>query len=150
MGPRRTPVEALYLDTSCIASFVVEGHRGVAKALHRHRSRVASVLSFVELDRVILRTEKQHALPRKTVDALKDAARELEANTDLVPMTDDILERARDRFPEEPVRALDAIHLATLLQCSRMGFSLAILTHDRQLKRNAELLRFRVIDPLQE
>jgi hypothetical protein len=44
-----------------------------------------------------------------------------------------ILERARRRFPQEPLRALDSIHLATALAARAALSDLALLSLDQRV-----------------
>jgi hypothetical protein len=56
----------------------------------------------------------------------------------------DIVDRARHRFPEEPVRALDAIHLASAL-AGRSGVAgLQLLSLDDRIRSAGEQLGFRL------
>lgn len=48
----------------------------------------------------------------------------------LLPLTDRVLHRARERFPQEPVRTLDALHLATAALTSQAYRDLAVLSLD--------------------
>ncbi len=54
-------------------------------------------------------------------------------------------ERAGQAFPKEPVRALDAIHLATALLVGAEQPDLVMLSLDPRVRRNAEALGFRVL-----
>src|SRR5713101_5319098 len=53
----------------------------------------------------------------------------------VVAITSEVLASGRSRFPKEPVRALDTIHLGTLLQ---------VLSLDDRVRDNARLLGFTV------
>jgi len=56
----------------------------------------------------------------------------------VVAITSEVLASGRSRFPKEPVRALDTIHLGTLLQ---------VLSLDDRVRDNARLLGFTVLPP---
>ncbi len=49
---------------------------------------------------------------------------------------DDILERAGKPFPREPVRSLDAIHLASALELLQAFPELKVLSHDAGILAN--------------
>jgi len=53
---------------------------------------------------------------------------------------EDVLARASRPFPAEPVRTLDAIHLATALEFTRAFSSLRVLSSDRKIRDNAVAL----------
>ncbi len=62
------------------------------------------------------------------------------SNWDVHEVTDRVVRRARGRFPVEPVRTLDALHLATaLLFVEHLG-SVAVLSHDERIRANAAQL----------
>ena len=52
-------------------------------------------------------------------------------------VSDDVLERARQRFPIEPIRSLDALHLATASIFRRALGDLAVLSLDERIRANA-------------
>jgi predicted nucleic acid-binding protein len=56
-----------------------------------------------------------------------------------------LVERARRPFPQEPIRTLDAIHLATALAARRAVPHLKVLTLDRRVRRTARAMRFALI-----
>ena len=58
----------------------------------------------------------------------------------------DILDRAAKEFPIEPVRSLDAIHLATSLGFLRIFPDLRILSFDGRVVSNAEALGIPLVE----
>ena len=52
-----------------------------------------------------------------------------------------IVTGAADEFAVEPVRSLDAIHLATALECRKLYPELEMLTLDERIRRNKEALQ---------
>ena len=67
------------------------------------------------------------------------------AHWDIVGLVDEVVERAGRRFPLEPVRSLDAIHLATALDLVEAHPDLHVLTLDVRLAENARALGLPVI-----
>lgn len=60
---------------------------------------------------------------------------------------DEIVERSRRPFPVEPIRTLDAIHLASALVL-RVAFpDLVVLSLDRRLRASAQELGFEILPP---
>ncbi len=57
----------------------------------------------------------------------------------------DVMARARATFPLEPVRTLDAIHLASALAALPALRRLAMLSIDDRIRRNAEALGLTVV-----
>ena len=60
------------------------------------------------------------------------------------PVDDTIWERCGRPFPMEPVRIMDAIHLATIEKLSAVFPRLTVLSTDEQVRRNAAALGFEV------
>ena len=49
----------------------------------------------------------------------------------------EVIERAKEPFPVEPVRSLDAVHLASALVAQRIFPSLTLLSLDQRIRNNA-------------
>ncbi len=64
---------------------------------------------------------------------------------DVLALTPMLLAGARRPFPFEPVRALDAIHLAAAATARREIPDLKVLSLDQRVRRNAEALGFAVV-----
>ena len=67
------------------------------------------------------------------------------ANWTLYSLHSEIVERARLPFPHEPVRSLDALHLAAALVARDIRPQLAFLSLDQRLRENAAALGFEVV-----
>jgi predicted nucleic acid-binding protein len=57
----------------------------------------------------------------------------------------EVTERARRPFPAEPIRTLDAIHLATAVLARSLVPDLTVLSLDERVRRSAEQMGFRVL-----
>jgi len=66
------------------------------------------------------------------------------ARCDLVAVTDDVLARAGRPFPAEPVRTLDAIHLATAEILGEPPPLVTVVTRDARVRENAVALGYAV------
>jgi hypothetical protein len=62
----------------------------------------------------------------------------------LVAVTDPILARVRRPFPVEPIRTLDAVHLATAELLGEPPALIVIVTRDIRVRENAEALGYAV------
>jgi hypothetical protein len=62
-----------------------------------------------------------------------------------MPAGDDVLEAAKRPFPNEPVRTLDAIHLASALLARSAISGLALLSLDLRVRAAAAALGFKVL-----
>ncbi len=65
-------------------------------------------------------------------------------------LSEAVLTRARKPFPVEPLRTLDALHLASALRLQPALPTLQVLTLDQRIRDNAPLLGFRVLPNLDE
>jgi predicted nucleic acid-binding protein len=62
------------------------------------------------------------------------------ARWNLVPIGAEVVGRARRPFPAEPLRALDAIHLASALLTAADVPELTVLSFDRRIRKAAQEL----------
>lgn len=128
--------EALYLDTSVVLRAVLES--GVTPDAERRirgaRVLITSRLSLVEAGWALLRLRQRPGLSEVR---LADAEREIAAiwgRCELWEITPPVCEMALRVAPEKPLRALDAIHLATYLMARRRIGALELLTVDERLR----------------
>lgn len=57
-----------------------------------------------------------------------------------VPVRDEVLARVGHSFPVEPVRSLDAIHLATVEMLGAEPASVTVVTRDARVRENARAM----------
>jgi predicted nucleic acid-binding protein len=105
---------------------------------------MASDLTLVECDRVLIR-----AVTTGEIEEAGAADRRAHLNAaasqwHLWRVSPDIVERARHPFPAEPIRTLDAIHLATALAVRSAVPGVELLTLDDRIRRAAKQLGFQV------
>lgn len=136
----------LYAESSAVLAWLLGEARGreVTAWLHRE-AVVASALTLLECDRVIRR-----AAARGQLTPADAAARRIRLQTDtaewaIEPISGGIVERARAGFPDDAVRSLDAIHLATAIVAREAVGELDVLSVDVRVRANAAALGFRVI-----
>ena len=115
----------IYVDTSA-ALLVLLGQEGAASAqdfLHRLTSRERAASS------VLLQIEMVRALHRERLSLT--IAQELLDGVELMPINDDVVERACAMTEE--LKSLDAIHLATALLLDDPRDPVTVFTHDARL-----------------
>ena len=132
----------LYAESSAILAWLLgESTKGLALRELRGADRVVtSSLTAVECARALARGRALGKLG--TADELA-ALRLLdvaEKSWDVHDLSDSVLSRARSLFPAEPVRTLDALHLATALIFREALGDLAILSFDDRIRLNATAL----------
>ena len=125
---------ALYLDTSVVLRATLEA--GTTPEVE-HRIRQAAVLvtsrlAQVEAARALIRLRVRGEPERR----LADAARQIEslwARSEVWEITPAVCELAGHVAPGKPLRALDALHLATFVLARRRIEGLELLTVDERL-----------------
>ena len=132
----------LYLDTSAVLRAVLE--TGTSPAVEeRIRSAqvlVSSRLSLVESCRAFLRLRALGgASEERLADAERDVAR-IWSRCELWEITRNVCETACAVATTRPLRALDAIHLATFVLARRRLEGLELLTADDRLQDAAAAL----------
>lgn len=136
----------IYAESSAVLAWLlgeVAGSR-VREALRRAELVFASDLVLIECDRVLIR-----AVALGEIDEVAAADRRAYLNAAAVHwhmyrVTLDIVERARRAFPVEPVRTLDAIHLASALAVRSIVPGVELLSLDDRIRRAGEQLGFRL------
>ncbi|MCY3932016.1 MAG: type II toxin-antitoxin system VapC family toxin [Acidobacteria bacterium] len=136
----------LYAESSAVLSWLFREPMGAeASRLLRSASLIfASELTLLECDRALRAAEARGRLDgagARTVRAWLDEAR---ATWNVYRIGAVIMGRARRTFPCEPVRALDALHLATALHVAEFERDLTVLTFDRRIRSNAAALGLEV------
>ena len=124
---------------------MLQGDLGLAEVVAAASTRVASALTFLETDRALTRSLLTKSLPRARLIDAAQALVALRGITRVALVEEQILERARQVFPLEPVRTLDAIHLATALVLREAVGPLTLLSLDRRVRENAAALGFDVL-----
>jgi len=66
------------------------------------------------------------------------------AHWNLLRIDSEVVDRARKPFPAEPLRALDAIHLASALIVAAHVPDLELLSFDQRIRRAARRLGFSI------
>ena len=70
------------------------------------------------------------------------ALRRFERRCYLVAVTDGVLARVRRPFPVEPIRTLDAVHLATAELLGEPPPLITVVTRDARVRENAQALGY--------
>ncbi len=76
---------------------------------------------------------------------LRAALSQAAARWALLEISPDVAVRAEQSFPAEPVRTLDAIHLASALLLREALTALVLLSTDDRLRENATLLGLEIV-----
>lgn len=143
----------VYAESSAVLAWLLGEQSGdaVRDVLHRAELVMASDLTLVECDRVLIR-----AVATGEIDEAAAADRRAHLNAaashwHVWRVSTDIVDRARHPFPNEPIRTLDAIHLALALAVRAAVPGLELLSLDDRIRRAGKQLGFHLrpakVDP---
>jgi len=135
-------VSAVYLETSAVLRWLFgepDAPR-IALRIQETAEPVCSVLTILETHRTLVRAERERPSRARQLRLLRRQLAEASADWNVLEITPDVRVRAGEPFPVEPVRTLDAIHLATALHFARAFPGLSVLTFDERILVNLEPL----------
>jgi len=132
----------LYAETSAVLRWLLGAPRGaeVRTVLAAAERVFASRLTLVEARRALIRATSAGEIAEAVALEARAALSSAAAGWTLVEILPEITRRAEERFPVEPIRTLDALHLATALFLVPEVGSVSLLTTDERLRKNAPLL----------
>ncbi|MGI9089958.1 MAG: type II toxin-antitoxin system VapC family toxin [Gemmatimonadaceae bacterium] len=140
-----TPPSTVYIESSALVAAVLEQDIPLDAVLGGALRRVTSALTLAEVYRAVLRAR----IANRVTDAQEQYAIQslgiFEERCTIINITDAVLERARRPFPIEPVRTLDAIHLASAELMEGPPQFVTVLTRDARVRDNARALGHPVI-----
>jgi uncharacterized protein len=142
--PGGEPPTFRYVETSALLAALLEQDVAARNALRSKQRRVTSALTFAEASRALVRAR---AARRLTPTEERVGLRWLQAfrrRCDVVAVTDAVLARAGRPFPVEPIRTLDALHLATAELLGEPPQLVTIVTRDSRVIDNARAMGYAV------
>ena len=135
-------MSTLYIETSAILHwlFAEASADRVLEVINEHERVVSSVLSIVETERALIRTEIGGDLTPAQRQKVYGVFHRSIGGWHFRDITAAIRDRAGKPFPAEPVRAMDAIHLSTALEFLALYPDLALLSFDQRILANLPAL----------
>lgn len=136
----------IYAESSAVLAWVLGEKTGrpVREVLRRAERVMASDLTLVECDRVLIRAVTLGEIDEATAADRRAYLNTAAAHWHLWRVSSHIVERARHPFPAEPVRTLDAIHLASALAVRSVVPGVELLSLDDLIRRAGAQLGFRL------
>ena len=131
-----------YIESSALVAALLEHDTEALASLRRRGRRITSALTIAEAARALLRARTAARLTDEEQRAAVRALRRFERRCYLVAVTDAVLARVRRPFPVEPIRTLDALHLATAEMLGEPPPLLTIVTRDIRVRENAQALGY--------
>jgi predicted nucleic acid-binding protein len=136
----------VYAESSAVLAWLLGEEPGlVVRDVLRHAELVtASDLTLVECDRVLIRAVATGEINEAAAADRRAYLNAAAAHWHLWRVSSEIMERARHPFPTEPIRTLDAIHLASALAVRTAMAGVELLSLDDAIRRVGKQLGFRL------
>jgi predicted nucleic acid-binding protein len=135
---------ARYIESSALVAALLEGDAAVVKKVARGTRQITSALTFAETGRAIIRARVMGRLTAEEERAAVRALRTFERRSFILDVDRAVLNRVRRPFPVEPIRTLDAVHLATVELLGEAPSLVTVVTRDDRVRRNADALGYSV------
>lgn len=132
-----------YIETSALLAALLEQDAAARNAL-RGKRRITSALTFTETTRALVRARVAQRLTPAEERAGLRWLQAFRRRCDVVTITDAVLARAGRPFPVEPIRTLDAVHLATAELLGEPPQLITIVTRDSRVIDNARAMGYAV------
>lgn len=99
---------------------------------------IASDLTLIECDRVLLRAVALRELTEAEAADRRAHLVAASSHWQMLRIAAEVVDRARQPFPGDPVRTLDAIHLASVLVARSAVAGLRLLSLDERVRQAAK------------
>ena len=136
----------IYAESSAVLAWLLgeAAASRVREVLRRAELVMASDPVLIECDCVLIRAVTLGEIDEATAADRRAHLNGAAAHWHLCRLTLEIVDRARRPFPAEPVRTLEAIHLASALAVRSTIPSVELLSLDDRIRRAGEQLGFRL------
>lgn len=137
---------SIYAESSAVLAWLLDetSSGDVRAVLSGADIIVASDLTVLECERVLVRASVLGELTEAETAKRRAHLTAAAAHWHLLRISPEIVDRARQPFPHEPLRTLDALHLSSALVARRAFPDLELLCLDDRIRRAADPLGFRV------
>ena len=138
------PPSTRYIESSALVAALLERDSAARASIRAEGKRVTSALTLAEAARAILRARASGRLTEAHERAATRGLQVFARRCDIVSVTDAVLGRVGRPFPIEPIRTLDAVHLATVDILAEPPALVTIVTRDDRVRDNARALGYAV------
>jgi len=134
----------LYAETSAVLAWLLNEPRAteVGPLLASAEMVLTSRLTLIECERVLVRVAVLGVATEADVAERRARLRQLAAHWVLFDISDRVSQRASQPFPHEPIRTLDALHLATALEANAATGQVRLLSLDDRVRKAGRGLGF--------
>jgi predicted nucleic acid-binding protein len=132
----------IYAESSAILAWLLgeDAAPQIRRVLDQAEIVVSSDLTLIECDRVMIRAATLGEFSEADAADRRAHLTAAAAHWHVLRISTDIVERARLPFPGEPIRTLDALHLASTLAARSAVAGLALLSLDDRIRSAATRL----------
>jgi len=132
----------LYAESSAVLTWLLSQEREseIEKVLAEAELIISSDLTMLECERVLVRGNAIGEIGESELTKRQVMLRTAGQHWMLLGFDPPVIERAQRPFPNEPIRTLDALHLAFVLEAKRMIAEVRILSLDRRVRKGAREL----------
>ena len=126
----------VYAESSAVLAWLLgeDASPGVRDVLASASLVLASDLTLIECDRVLIRAVARGEIAEADAADRRAQLNAAAAHWHVLRVSADIVERARRPFPGEPIRTLDAIHLASALAARSAIAGVHLLSLDDRIR----------------
>lgn len=133
-----------YVESSALFAAGIEQDVTAIQAIRGEGVRVCSALTFAEVRRALAVARSSGRLSQDQQRHGLTWLRRFERRCEVVDVSASVLARLGRPFPVEPVRSLDAIHLATIETLDEDPAAVAVVTRDHRIAENARAMGYLV------
>ncbi len=132
----------LYAESSAVLAWLLDEPAGapVRQILADAEAVVASDLTLIECDRVLLRAAALGELTEAEAADRRAHLARASTHWHILRIGPEVVDRARQPFPGDPIRTLDAIDLASVIVTRSVVAGLAMLSLDSRIRDAGERL----------
>jgi predicted nucleic acid-binding protein len=133
---------SLYAESSAVLAWLLDESSAseVRRLLAGAEIIVTSDLTLIECNRVLIRAVALGELNEAEAADRRAHLANAAARWHILHIGSEIVDRAKQPFSEEPIRTLDALHLASALTARAAVAGLKILSLDDRLRKSAKRL----------
>jgi predicted nucleic acid-binding protein len=137
----------VYVESSAVLAWLLgeSSELSVRRALDDAERVVTSALTAVECSRALVRARLQARISAVEELAALQLLQGVEHTWDVHALTETVLQRARVPMPGDPVRTLDALHIATMATLRESVGPLAVLSLDDRVRACAAAMGFALL-----
>jgi predicted nucleic acid-binding protein len=136
----------VYAETSAVLRWLFNEPQGeeILETLRASPKVVCSRLTLIESHRAIRRAVTLEDLVETDAAEVRATLAQAAGRWAVLEISFDVASRAEQAFPTEPVRTLDAVHLASALLLRQAIPDLVVVSTDTRIRGNASQLGFEI------